>query len=434
MNLGVVCLVGSPNAGKSTLFNRFVGERRAIVEDEPGITRDRIYGVAEWLTRQFTVIDTGGIEIANRPFQTQIRAQVELAIHEADLIVFVTDGKRGLSGDDRLIAKMLYRSGKPIILAVNKVDRIEEISNISDFYALGLGEPMAVSGAHGIGVGDLLDKIVSSLPEKQESSFPGAIPFCLIGRPNVGKSSLANQLLGENRSIVSPVEGTTRDSLDTPFEKDGQSYVCIDTAGLVKRGMIYEAVDKYAAIRALSAIDRSEVAILVIDAGEGIREQDAHVLGYALDRKKAIVLVVNKWDLAPKGLGQEQFAKDLKIRFKFLDYAKILFASAKTGLNVEKILPAVSEAHESYHRRIPTSVLNRIVIDAQAMNPTPEFNHGRLKIVFASQVQSAPPTFALFCNDPKFAHFSYTRYLENRIRESFDFEGSPIDIVYRMRK
>lgn len=434
MNLGVVCLVGSPNAGKSTLFNRFVGERRAIVEDEPGITRDRIYGVAEWLTRQFTVIDTGGIEIANRPFQTQIRAQVELAIHEADLIVFVTDGKRGLTGDDRMIAKMLYRSGKPILLAVNKVDRIEEISNISDFYALGLGEPMAVSGAHGIGVGDLLDKIVSLLPEKQEPSFPGAIPFCLIGRPNVGKSSLANQLLGENRSIVSPVEGTTRDSLDTPFEKEGQSYVCIDTAGLVKRGMIYEAVDKYAAIRALSAIDRSEVAILVIDAGEGIREQDAHVLGYALDRKKAIVLVVNKWDLAPKGLGQEQFAKDLKIRFKFLDYAKILFASAKTGLNVEKILPAVSEAHESYHRRIPTSVLNRIVIDAQAMNPTPEFNHGRLKIVFASQVQAAPPTFALFCNDPKFAHFSYTRYLENRIRESFDFEGSPVDIVYRMRK
>lgn len=433
MPLGIVALVGSPNAGKSTIFNRIVGERKAIVEDEPGITRDRLYGKAHWLTKDFTIIDTGGIEINNAPFQAEIRAQVQIALREADLIVFVTDGKKGLSGDDELIAKMLYKSDKPVIVAANKIDNISQISNIADFYALGLGEPIAVSGAHGIGIGDLLDKIVASLPEKEENPYGEAITFSLIGRPNVGKSSLANKLLGEDRSIVKDIEGTTRDSLDTPFSRDGQDYVIVDTAGLVKRGMIYEAVDKYAALRALQAIDKSDICCLLIDA-QGIREQDAHVVGYAVEAKKAVVLIVNKWDLAPKGLTQETFKFDIRTRFKFLDYATIIFCSAQTGSGVEKILPAIKQANESFHRRIPTSALNKIVADAQAMNPTPDFNHGRLKIMFASQVSVAPPSFVMFCNNPQFAHFSYTRYLENRLRDSFDFSSSPINIIYRQRK
>lgn len=433
MPLGIVALVGSPNAGKSTIFNRIVGERKAIVEDEPGITRDRLYGKAHWLTKDFTIIDTGGIEINNAPFQAEIRAQVQIALREADLIVFVTDGKKGLSGDDELIAKMLYKSDKPVIVAANKIDNISQISNIADFYALGLGEPIAVSGAHGIGIGDLLDKIVASLPEKEENPYGEAITFSLIGRPNVGKSSLANKLLGEDRSIVKDIEGTTRDSLDTPFSRDGQDYVIVDTAGLVKRGMIYEAVDKYAALRALQAIDKSDICCLLIDA-QGIREQDAHVVGYAVEAKKAVVLIVNKWDLAPKGLTQETFKFDIRTRFKFLDYATIVFCSAQTGSGVEKILPAIKQANESFHRRIPTSALNKIVADAQAMNPTPDFNHGRLKIMFASQVSVAPPSFVMFCNNPQFAHFSYTRYLENRLRDSFDFSSSPINIIYRQRK
>ena len=434
MSLGTVCLVGSPNAGKSTIFNRFVGARKAIVEDTPGVTRDRIYGTCEWLTKSFTVIDTGGVEVKNAPFQVEIRAQVQLALDEADLIVFIVDGKKGVTGDDEVVAKMLYKSDKPVIVAVNKIDRIEDIAATTDFYAFGLGEPMAVSGEHGIGIGDLLDKIVSMLPEKETPDYGEAITFSLIGRPNVGKSSLSNAILGKERSIVKDISGTTRDSIDTPFRKDGQDYVLIDTAGLVKRGMIYEAIDKYAAIRALSAIERSEVVLLLIDAETGIREQDAHVVGYAIDKKKAVILVVNKWDLAATGQTQEEFKKDIATRFKFLDYATVLFVSAKTGRGISAILPAIQKAHESFHRRVPTSVLNKIVLDAQAMNPTPEFNHGRLKIVYASQVAVAPPTFVMFCNDPKFAHFSYTRYLENRMRETFDFEGSPLNIIYRQRK
>ena len=434
MSLGVVALVGAPNVGKSTIFNRMVGRRASIVEDEPGITRDRLYGKASWLTKEFTVIDTGGIEIANKPFQTQIRAQAEIAIEEADVIVFIVDGNKGVTGDDEQVAKILYKSGKEVILVVNKIDNVEHIANATEFYSLGLGDPMIVSGAHGIGVDDLLDKIISLLPEKNETEYPDAITFCLIGRPNVGKSSLTNAILNNERTIVSSIAGTTRDSIDTPFSRNDENYVIIDTAGLVKKGRIYEAIDKYAALRALAAIDRSQVAVLLVDAEKGILEQDAHVVGYAIDAKKAIVVVVNKWDLAAKGLGQEQFEKEFRARFKFLDYAKLIFISAKTKKGVENVFPAIKEAYESSQRRVPTSVLNKIILDAQNMNPTPEFNHGRLKIVYASQVDVAPPTFVMFCNNPDYAHFSYTRYLENRLRETFEFAGSPISIVYRMRK
>ena len=434
MSLPLIALVGAPNVGKSTLFNRMVGSRLSIVEDTPGVTRDRLYGTAEWLTRKFRVVDTGGVEIANRPFQVQIRAQAEIAIEEADVIVFVADGKLGVTGDDRIVAKMLYRSGKPVILAVNKVDNSDRVADAQEFYSLGLGEPIPVSGAHGIGVGDVLDKIVSLIPEKHDVDYGSAISFSLIGRPNVGKSSITNALLGQDRVIVSNIAGTTRDSVDTPFESNGKNYVAIDTAGLNKRGRIFESIDKYAAIRALAAIDRSQIAVMVLDASTGILDQDRHVSGYALEAKKGIVVVVNKWDLAPKGLEQGEFEQEIKTRFKFLDFAEILFVSAKTGKGIEKILPAIEMAFEGCNRRVPTSILNQIIQDAQMMNPTPEFNHGRLKILFSNQVATNPPTFVMFCNNPAFAHFSYTRYLENRLRESFDFSGTPVSIVYRMRK
>lgn len=434
MQLGTLAIVGAPSAGKSTIFNRIVGERKAIVEPTRGVTRDRLYGKGTWLTKEFTVIDTGGIQIKDAPFQEEIRAQVDIALEQADVILFVVDGKLGLSHDDRFIAKLLFQSKKPIILAVNKIDNIQEIADMSDFYKLGFGTPVAVSGAHGIGIGDLLDKAISLLPEKNENIYENAISFCLIGRPNVGKSSLSNRFLGDQRTIVSDIAGTTRDSIDSPFRVDGQNYVVIDTAGLVKRGKIYESVDKYAALRALAAIDRSQVAVLLIDGERGITEQDKHVVGYAMDAKKAIVIVVNKWDIAKENNDTVEFSKQIRREFKFLEYAPILYVSAKTGRGVDKVLPAIQKAYEGYNRRIPTSVLNDIILDAQAMNPTPLFNHGRLKIVYANQVDVCPPKFVLFCNDPKFVHFSYTRYLLNRLRETFDFEGTPIDIVYRMRK
>lgn len=434
MPLGLVAIVGAPNVGKSTLFNRMIGERFSIVEDTPGVTRDRLYGTGEWLTRKFRIVDTGGIEIKNAPFQEEIRAQAQIAIEEADVIVFVGDAKIGVTPDDREVAKILYRSGKPIVLAVNKVDNQDKLADIYEFYSLGLGDPFPVSGAHGIGVGDLLDKIISLLPEAEEEKYEDAIPFCFIGRPNVGKSSLTNAILGESRTIVKDIAGTTRDSIDTPFEQDGQCYVAIDTAGLVKRGRIYEAIDKYAALRALRAIDRSEVAILVIDAETGILDQDRHVVGYALDANKGIVVVVNKWDVAGKGVQQQDFEADFRRRFKFLDFAKVVFVSALTGRGLKGILPAVKQAHESAARRVSTSILNQIILDAQNMNPTPEFNHGRLKINYASQVSVNPPTFVMFCNEPEYAHFSYTRYLENRLRDSFDFVGTPLKIIYRRKK
>jgi len=435
MSLGTLAIVGAPSVGKSTIFNRIVGERRSIVEEERGITRDRLYAKATWLTKDFTVIDTGGIQLKDAPFQEEIRAQVEIALEEADVILFLVDGKTGLTGDDRFIAKLLYRTKKPVILGVNKIDNINEIGDQSEFYSLGFGDPYPLSGAHGIGVGDVLDLIIKKLPEKEMPNYGDAVSFCLIGRPNVGKSSLSNRLLGKERTIVSSVAGTTRDSVDSSFEKDGRHYVVIDTAGLVKRGKLYEAVDKYAALRALAAIDRSAVAVLVLDAKEGLIEQDKHVVGYAMDAKKAIVIVVNKWDLAEKGLeAQKEFTEKLRANVKFLDYASIIFTSALTGSGIDKILPAITAAFDGYNRRINTSVLNRLVMDAQLMNPTPEFNHGRLKIVFANQVAVCPPTFVMFCNNPAFVHFSYTRYLENKLREAYDFSGSPVNIVYRIRK
>lgn len=435
MNKGIVAIVGTPNVGKSTLFNRIIGERHAIVDDESGITRDRLYGKASWLTQDFTIIDTGGIEIKNAPFQKQIRLQVELAIEEADVILYVADGKLGITDDDRFICKMLYKTSKPVILAVNKIDNKEMLYQVNEFYALGLGDPIPTSSTHGIGVGDILDKIIELLPDKKEKVYENAICFSIIGRPNVGKSSLTNAILNQERVIVSDIEGTTRDSIDTPFKRDGQDYVVIDTAGLKKRGRIYEAVDKYSALRALSSIDRSQVVLLVIDAETGVTNQDKHVVGYAMEENKAIIIVVNKWDLVEHNENSmNEFSKKIRNEFKFLDYAPIVYLSAKNKSRIQTLFPEIILAYNSYNFRVGTSVLNDIIADAQIMNPTPIFNGGRLKIYFASQVSTCPPTFILSVNNPEYMHFSYERYIENRLRDSFEFTGSPIKIVCRARK
>ena len=432
---GIVAVVGSPNVGKSTIFNRIVGKRQSIVDDASGITRDRIYAKASWLTKDFSIVDTGGVELENQPFQKQIRAQVEIALQEADVILFVVDGKVGVTREDQIVARMLYKSNKPIVLAVNKIDSVEQMDNIHEFYALGLGEPIAVSGSHGIGIGDILDKIIAYLPNKTINEKENVISFSLIGRPNVGKSSLVNAILNQNRVIVSNVEGTTRDAVDTPFKRDGKDYVIIDTAGLKKRGKIYEAVDKYSALRALSAIDRSQIVLLVIDAETGIQEQDKHVVGYAIEAKKSIIIVVNKWDTVENNeKTMAEFTKKVRDEFKFLDYAPIVFVSALTKARISTIYDEIDACYEAFNTRVATSVLNEVMQDAQIMNPAPYFNGGRIRIYFANQVSVCPPTFVLFVNDPTFMHFSYSRYIENRLRDTFNFSGTPISIICRERK
>lgn len=433
MPKGVVAIVGTPNVGKSTIFNRLVGERHAIIDNEAGITRDRLYANCKWLGYSFSLVDTGGIELKNRPFQEQIRAQAQIAIDEADVIVFVVDAKVGISADDRLVTKILYKTKKPIILVANKVDDLSRVSDTQEFYALGLGEPLVVSGVHGIGIGNLLNRIIANIPEdSQETNDEGTIVFSLVGRPNVGKSSLVNAILNEERVIVSSISGTTRDSIDTPFEKNGKKYIVIDTAGLKKRGKIYESIDKYSAIRALNAIERSEIVLLVLDANNGITEQDKHVIQYATDLHKAVVIVVNKWDLVKKETNtMSEFNKHLRDEYKFLDYAKVCYVSAKCKSRIDTIFTTLEMVHNAYHTRIKTSLLNEVIQDAQAMNLAPNFNGGRLKILYASQVSSAPPTIVLFVNNTEFMHFSYLRYIENRLRETFNFDGTPINIVCR---
>ena len=431
----VVANVGSPNVGKSTIFNRIIGDRRAIVDDEAGITRDRLYGRANWLGKTFTLIDTGGIELENRPFQEQIRAQANIAIDEADIILFVTDGQLGVTNDDIMVARMLRKVNKPVYLLVNKIDEGLQASNAAEFYSLGLGDPIAVSGSHGVGIGDVLNKIVDQLDDKKDEISEEEITFCLIGRPNVGKSSLTNAILSQERVIVSDISGTTRDSIDTPFTKDGVNYIVIDTAGLKKKGKIYEAIDKYSAIRALKAIERSEIVLLVLDGAQGITDQDKHVIQYATDLHKAIIIVVNKWDLVNKETNtMSSFEKMIRKEYKFLDYAPIIFLSALTKRRVNTLFDKLREVHEAYHTRIKTSLLNDVLQEAQVMNQAPDFNGGRLKIYYATQVLTAPPTITISVNDPEFMHFSYERYLENRLRETFNFDGTPIKISLKKHR
>ncbi len=429
-----VAIVGRPNVGKSTLFNRIIGERLSITDDQPGVTRDRIYAKGNWLSKEFFVIDTGGIELGDAPFLTEIRAQAEIAMEEADVIVFLTDCRSGITEDDTFIAKLLYRTSKPVILAVNKVDDQKFKDNIYEFYALGFGDPIPVSSSHGIGTGNLLDQVIENFPAKELKEEDGAIRFSLIGRPNVGKSSLTNCLLRDNRVIVSPIAGTTRDTIDTKFKVDGKEYIVIDTAGLRKRGKIYENVEKYSIIRSLDAIGRSDVVLLVLDASTGIIDQDTHVGQYIEEYRRPCIIVVNKWDLVEKdSKTMQRFTEDIRKEFKYLDYAPIVFLSAMENKRVHTLFPSIEQAYEANHRRISTSVLNDVVNDAVAMFPPSEFNGGKIKIYYSSQVGVEPPTFAFFVNEPKYLHFSYHRYLENQIRKNFDFFGTPIKFEFRKR-
>jgi GTP-binding protein len=432
----VIAIVGRPNVGKSTIFNRIVGERVSIVEDIPGVTRDRIYSSGEWLTHDFNVIDTGGIDIGDEPFLEQIRQQAEVAIDEADVIIFLTNGREGVTAADEEVAKILYKSKKPIVLAVNKIDNPEMREQVYDFYSLGFGEPIPVSGSHGLGLGDLLDEAANHFPKNKPIEYDeDVVKFSLIGRPNVGKSSLVNAILGEDRVIVSDIAGTTRDAVDSPYTYNGGKYVIIDTAGIRKKGKVYESTEKYSVLRALRAIERSDVVLVVINAEEGIIEQDKKIAGYAHEAGRAIVIVVNKWDAVEK---DEKTMKELeqKIRehFLFLSYAPIVFLSAKTKKRIHTLIPMINTASENHSMRVETSVLNDIIMDAIAMNPAPTDKGRRLKIYYATQVAVKPPTFVVFVNEPELLHFSYERFLENRIRDAFGFEGTPIKIYARERK
>ncbi len=431
-----VAIVGRPNVGKSTLFNRLVGERVAIVEDKPGITRDRIYRYTEWQGKEFLLIDTGGIELdAEHEMARQIRLQAELAVDEADVILFLLDGKTGLTPADEEVAHLLRRSKKPVVVTVNKVDSDRQKSDWFEFFALGFGEPIPISAEHSRGLGDLLDRIVALLPVQEEEEYAGdTIRIAVIGRPNVGKSSLVNAILGEQRVIVSPIAGTTRDAIDTPFTSEGQSYVLIDTAGMRKRGKIYETTEKYSVLRALRAIERSDVALLVLDAQDGVVEQDKRIAGYAHEAGCAVIVIVNKWDAIEKDTHTAQrFTERIRQEIPFLDYAPVLFVSAMTGQRVHTILARVNDVAQQHSRRIPTSLLNDVVADAMIQTPPPSKRGKKLRIHYVTQVAVKPPTFVFFVNDPELFHFSYQRYFENRLRAAFQFEGTPLRFVIRRR-
>ena len=434
MSQDVIAIVGRPNVGKSTIFNRIAGERLSIVEDTPGVTRDRLYARCSWLTKEFRLIDTGGIQIADQPYQTEIKAQVEIAIEEADVIIFVVSGKTGLTDDDKYIASMLQKSKKPVVLAVNKIDDDSRLANIYEFYALGVGDPIAVSGVHGIGIGDVLDACINLFKEKDNTDKNEGTRIAVIGEPNVGKSSLVNAILNENRSIVSNVQGTTRDAIDTPFTYEGKPYVIVDTAGIRKRGKVYESIEKYSVLRALSAIERADVVLFLIDAEKGIREQDKHVAGYAEEAGKPVVIVVNKWDTVEKDdKTMNVFIEKVRTEFAYLAYAPIVFVSAKTRQRVMTILPVVDKVYENTLRRISTNVLNEVIADFQMVTRAPARNGKRFRIYYATQVGVQPPTFMLSCNEPSLLHFTYRRFIENQLRQSFDFEGTPIHLVVRKK-
>lgn len=435
MALPTVAFIGRPNVGKSTIFNRIAGDRISIVEDTPGVTRDRIYSHGEWLSTKFAMIDTGGIQISDAPFSTQIKNQAEIAIDEADVIVFIVSGKEGVTDDDEQVAKILYRSDKPVVLAVNKVDNPESREDIYDFYSLGFGDPMPISGVHGLGLGDLLDKVVEKFPKTDEKAPNDDIRFSIIGRPNVGKSSLVNAILGEDRVIVSDIAGTTRDAIDTRFESDGIKFTMVDTAGIRKRGKVYENTERYSVMRAMKAIDQSDVILFVMNAEEGIREQDKKVAGYAHEAGKAIITVVNKWDTLKKtNHTQQDFETLIRNEFQYMAYSPIIFVSAVTKQRIEKLPELIKRVYDNHEKRVQSSALNDVIMDAVAVHPTPTVNGKRLRIYYATQVVSGPPTFVVFVNNPDLMHFSYVRFLENQIRDNFDFMGTPIRIIKRSRK
>ncbi|MGD9050062.1 MAG: ribosome biogenesis GTPase Der [Anaerolineae bacterium] len=448
----IVALVGRPNVGKSTLFNRIVGQRRAIVEDLPGTTRDRLYGEAEWIGQFFTIVDTGGLEIiesqkARRPqdqpaplssasvgFIEEIREQAEVAIAEADVIVMLVNVLDGLTPADEDVAEVLRRSDKPVLVAANKADNEAREQAAFEFYALGLGEVFAISALHGTGVGELLDEMVAALPVVDETEEPDALKIALVGRPNVGKSSLLNKLLGEDRAIVSAIPGTTRDATDTYLTWEGQPVLLIDTAGIRRRGRIERGIEKYSVLRAIKAMARADVVVLLLDAQDLVTAQDAHVAGYVLEENCSIIVLVNKWDLIEKDTyTMDAYTKQIRADLRFLDYVPVLFISALTGQRVHKLLPLAFQVHEERMVRIPTGELNRLVEDAAIRHSPPHKAGKRLKFFYATQASVDPPTFVFFVNDKRLVHFSYIRYLENQIRKRYSYLGTPLRLVFRSR-
>ena len=430
-------IVGRPNVGKSTLFNKIIGERISIVEDTPGVTRDRIYAEGEWLTRKFILIDTGGIEPANDDIiLEQMRRQAQIAVDMADAIIFMVDVKSGLTSADKDVAAMLMRSGKPIVLVCNKVDNVGDVPmEFYEFYNLGLDEPIAVSSVHGLGTGDLLDKLFEYVDwDDDGEADDDSIKVAVIGKPNVGKSSLINRILGENRVIVSNIAGTTRDAIDTEYERDGQKYTFIDTAGMRKKGKIDENIARYSVVRSLSAVDRSDVVLILIDAEEGVTEQDTKIAGYAHEQGKASIIVVNKWDLVEKDSNtMAKFRADVEKGLAYMTYAPVAFTSALTGARIGKLFDLIKYVNMQHAMRISTGVLNDILNEAVSKVQPPSDKGRRLKIMYITQASTKPPTFVLFVNDKELAHYSYVRYIENQIRSSFGLEGTPIRFIIRQR-
>lgn len=438
MGGNIVAIVGRPNVGKSTLFNRLTATRAAIEEKKPGVTRDRLYGSAEWQGESFILIDTGGISFdRDDPLTRQVRRQADLAIEEAQVIIFLLDGREGPVPLDMEIADRLRRSGKPVIPVVNKLDQPADMGEATAFYSLGMGDPLPISAAHGRGTGDLLDRICELLPEEPADTGPAedAIKVALIGRPNVGKSQLLNTILGRERVIVSDTPGTTRDAIDTPFNYDGRHYVLIDTAGVRRKSRVKEAVEYYSVIRSLRAIERADIALLLLDAAEGIAEQDRKLAGYTDQAGRGLIIGVNKWDLTKeRQQARREWLEEISRAFAFAPYAEVTFLSALTGSRVQSLFPLFDRVRQELYRRVPTSLLNELVIDALAVNPPPSHKGKRLKIYYASQVAVKPPSFVFFVNNPQFMHFSYRRYLENRLREAFDFSGVPLRLKIRARR
>ena len=453
MALPFVALVGRPNVGKSTLFNRIVGQRRAIVEDIPGTTRDRLYDNTEWNGVPFTVVDTGGLEIvesrkqrkpqhepqplsvASVGFIDEIRRQAEIAIEEADVVVLLVDAVDGLTPADEDVADVLRRSNKPVLVAANKAENEARRQAAFEFYALGLGEVYPISALHGLGVGDLLDEVVRSLPVVEEEEEPEAVKIALVGRPNVGKSSLLNKLLGQERAIVSDIPGTTRDTLDTYLSWEDQPVLLLDTAGIRRRGRVEPGIEKYSVLRSMKAIGRTDVVVLLLDAQDLVTAQDAHVAGYILEERRSIIVLVNKWDLIPKDTyTMDAYTKQIRAELKFLDYVPVLFISALTGQRVDKVLPLALEVYRERMVRIPTGELNRLVEDATIRHAPPHKAGKRLKVFYATQASVDPPTFVFFVNDRRLVHFTYQRYLENQLRRRYRYLGTPLKLVFRTRE
>ena len=426
----LIAIVGRPNVGKSTLFNKIAGKRISIVEDTPGVTRDRVYVDCEWCGKAFTLIDTGGLELKSTDeMWRHIKAQAELAIDMADVIIFVVDGKTGITVDDEQVAGYLRRSRAPVVLAVNKLDNNEK-DTIYDFYALGFGEPYAVSAEQGKGIGDLLDAVLSDVESSEKGEEEEALKIAIVGKPNAGKSSITNSLLGYDRVIVSDIAGTTRDSIDTEIEINGKKYIIIDTAGMRKKGNIDKVLERYSVMRSLGSVRRSDVTVIVCDASEGLTEQDVKIAGFVHEEGKPVVFVFNKWDLIEKDNSTvNEFNNKVKTELKFMDYIKPMYISAKTGKRLDNLLPYIEKVYENASRRISTGLLNEMLIDATRINEPPSKNGKRLKIFFITQIASNPPTFVLKVNDPLLMHFSYKRYIENSLRNTFDFEGTPIKLL-----